>query len=112
MYETHKYNSTLYEPPKPFYKMTIGELCDHNKICKSLDKTSLEKILRMEKWDMAKLTIKRNKFLNKIKKRNKTRRKLIENRITRKDRKRKRRKTKSISLQKKAHRTTKKETMF
>ena len=47
MYETHKYGSKLYNPEKPFYKMTIQELCDHSKICKSLDKTSLKKILRM-----------------------------------------------------------------
>ena len=42
MYETHKYGSKLYNPEKPFYKMTIQELCDHGKICKSLDKTSIK----------------------------------------------------------------------
>ena len=106
MYETHKYSSILYKPPKPFYKMTIKELCDHNKICKSLDKTPLKKIVRMEKWDKEKLNRKKKKFLNKSS--NKTKRILY--RITRKERKNKNRKTKSI--QKKKHRTTKKEILF
>lgn len=112
MYETLKYGSILYKPPKPFYKMTIEELCDHNKICKSLDKTSLEKILRMEKWDIEKLSIKRKKFLNKTKRRNKTKRKIIEKRITRKEKKNQKRRTKSKSILKKPHRTTKKEIIF
>lgn len=106
MYETHKYSSILYKPPKPFYKMTIKELCDHNKICKSLDKTPLKKIMRIEKWDKEKLNRKKKKFLNKSN--NKTKRRLY--RITRKERKNKI--AKQSQFKKKQHRTTKKEILF
>jgi len=112
MYENQKYGTVLYKPPKPFYQMTIKELCDHNKICKSLDKTPLKKIMRMEKWDKEKLHRKKQKFLKKGGRKNKTKRKLIENRITKKERNHKKRKTKSKSIQKKLHRTTKKEIVF
>ena len=107
MYETHKYGSKLYNPEKPFYKMTIQELCDHSKICKSLDKTSLKKILRMEKWDENKLKKKKIKFLNKIEKRSKTRKKMIKNRKTKRKKDRINNKTKSKLIIKK--RKTKKE---
>ena len=107
MYETHKYKSKLYKPDKPFYKMTIQELCDHGKICKSLDKTSLKKILRMEKWDENKLKKKKLKFLNKIEKRSKTRKKIIKNRKTKRKKDRTNNKTKSKVIIEK--RKTKKE---
>ena len=82
MNETQKYLSKLYNTSKPLHAMTIQELCDHCKICKSIDKTSLKKILRMEKWDKIKLEKKKNKFLNKIKMKNKTRKMMIKNKKT------------------------------
>ena len=33
-----KINLKRYEPPKPFYKMSIGELLRYNEKCKRLDK--------------------------------------------------------------------------
>ena len=45
MTETLKYGSNLYLPDKPYYKMTMEELVNHTKICKSLDKTYYKKIL-------------------------------------------------------------------
>ena len=65
MTETLKYGSNLYLPDKPYYKMTMEELVNHTKICKSLDKTSYKKILRMEKWDASTLEKKKRKFFNK-----------------------------------------------
>lgn len=79
MHETEKYASILYKPNKPYYKMTIQELYDHSRICKSLDKSSCKKIMRMEKWDIEKLEQKKKKFLNNKKKKNKTKRIKIEN---------------------------------
>jgi len=65
MNENLKYGSKLYHPDKPYYQMSIKELLQHYKICKSLDKTKYSKILRMEKWDAEKLKQKKQKFLNK-----------------------------------------------
>ena len=62
-----KFKSFLYKPPKPFHKMTMRELCDYNKIIKELDKMSLEKIKRIEKWPQEKRERKIRKFLNKKK---------------------------------------------
>ena len=67
MNENLKYSSKLYHPEKPYYKMSIEELYEHSKICKSLDRTSYAKMSRMEKWDVEKLQKKKNKFLNKNK---------------------------------------------
>ena len=44
-----KYKSFLYQPPKPFYKMNLRELCDFNKRTLLLDKLSLYKISKLEK---------------------------------------------------------------
>lgn len=60
-----KYHSFLYNPPKPFHKMTLRELCDYNKIIQTLDKMSLNKIRRIEKWPEEKRRKKIKKFLNK-----------------------------------------------
>lgn len=47
--ETEKFGSKLYKPSKPLHRMTIKELCNHNKICRSLDKMNYKKIQRLEK---------------------------------------------------------------
>ena len=100
MYETYKYKSKLYNPKKPFYKMSIQELCEHSKICKSLDKTSLKKIMRMEKWDKNKLEAKKRKFLNKLKIKSKTRKREKKNRKTKREKKVNKKKTKSKIISK------------
>ena len=48
MKETEKYDSKLYNPNKPYHKMSIHELIDHCKICKSLDKMPYNKIKKIE----------------------------------------------------------------
>ena len=48
MKETEKYDSKLYKPNKPYHKMSIHELIDHCKICKSLDKMPYNKIKKIE----------------------------------------------------------------
>ena len=48
MKETEKYGSKLYKPNKPYHKMSMQELSDHCKICKSLDKMSYNKIRKIE----------------------------------------------------------------
>ena len=60
-----KYTSFLYKSEKAFHKMTMRELCDHNKIVSELDKLSYEKIQRIEKWPREKRDKKIKKFLNK-----------------------------------------------
>jgi hypothetical protein len=60
-----KYNSFLYNPPLPFHKMSLRELCDHNKITKLLDKFSLVKIKKIEQWSEIKRARKFKKFLKK-----------------------------------------------
>ena len=62
-----KFNSFLYDKKKPFHKMTMRELCDYNKILSELDKMSLNKIERIEKWSDEKREQKIKKFLNKNK---------------------------------------------
>ena len=62
-----KFNSVLYDKKKPFHKMSMRELCDYNKIVSELDKMSLKKIKRIEKWSDEKIDQKIKKFLNKNK---------------------------------------------
>jgi len=76
-----KYGSKLYKPNKPYHKMTIKELTDHCKICKSLDKMSHERIKKIENLDEKLLKIKIKKFLNR------------NNRLTKKHKKRRTKKT-------------------
>ena len=47
--------------------MSLRELCDYNKIVSELDKMSLKKIKRIEKWSDEKRDQKIKKFLNKNK---------------------------------------------
>lgn len=84
-----KYNSFLYQNQKPFYKMSMRELCDYNKIVSLLDKMPLKKIKRIENWSKEKRDKKFKKFLNK---KNDTR-KIIK-------KKRSKRKTKKLKLNK------------
>ena len=63
--EMKKFASPLYKPRKPFYQMTIKELCDHNKICRSLDKMSYKKIQRLEKLKPDILERKIKRFLER-----------------------------------------------
>ena len=65
MKETDKYGSKLYQPNKPYYKMSIQELSDHCKVCQSLDKMSYEKIKRIEQFDDTKLQYRIKRFLNR-----------------------------------------------
>ena len=44
-----RYKSFLYQPPKPFHKMNLRELCDFNKFTSLLDKMPLHKINKLEK---------------------------------------------------------------
>ena len=62
-----KYNSFLYKSEKPFHKMTMRELCDHNKIVSELDKMTHKKIKRIEDWSYEKREKKIKKILNKKK---------------------------------------------
>ena len=50
MKETDKYGSKLYKPNKPYHKMSINELSDHCKICKSLDKMCCARIKKNRKF--------------------------------------------------------------
>jgi hypothetical protein len=84
MNENLKYGSKLYHPDKPYYQMSIKELYQHHKICKSLDKTKYSKILRMEKWDAEKLKQKKEKFLNKHTIR-KTKKNIVKNKTKRRN---------------------------
>lgn len=63
--EMKKFGSQLYKPRKYFHQMTIKELCDHNKICRSLDKMSYEKIQRLEKLKPDILERKIKRFLER-----------------------------------------------
>ena len=63
--EMKKYGSKLYIPTKPLHKMSIKELCDHNKICKSLDKMNYEKIQRLERLKPDILERKIKRFLER-----------------------------------------------
>ena len=67
--ESQKYVSALYKPKKPYYKMSIKELSDHTLVCKSLDKMSLRKIRKIERFSEEKLARKIDIFLKKHKKR-------------------------------------------
>ena len=79
-----KFNSFLYKNEKPFYKMSLRELCDYNKIVTLLDKMSLKKIKRIENWSQEKRDRKYKKFLNKT---NDTRKKIKKRKPKRKTRK-------------------------
>ena len=46
--ENKKFNSKLYKPNKPLYKMTVEELCNHSLVCQSLDKMKYSKIQKLE----------------------------------------------------------------
>ena len=61
--ESQKYVSILYKPKKPYYKLSIKELSDHTLVCKSLDKMSLRKIRKIEKFSEEKLARKIDIFL-------------------------------------------------
>ena len=104
MSENLKYGSKLYHPDKPYHQMTIKELYNHYKICKSLDKTKYSKILRMEKWDPEKLKQKKQIFLNK-KKIKKTRKENILK--TKKHKNKHDKKSKKIYLKKNLRKTKK-----
>jgi len=65
MKETDKYGSKLYQPNKPYYKMSIQELSDHCKVCQSLDKMSYKKIKRIETFDDTKLQTRIKRFLRR-----------------------------------------------
>ena len=60
-----KFGSILYKPKKPYHKMTIKDLCDHNKICRSLDKMNYKKIQRLEKLKPDILERKIKRFLHR-----------------------------------------------
>ena len=62
-----KFSSFLYKPPKPLHKMSLRELCDHNKIIKELDKMPFDKFKRIEQWPKEKRERKIKKFLKKKK---------------------------------------------
>ena len=78
-----KYGSKLYTPKKPYYQMTIKELCDHNKICRSLDKMKYKKIKKLENLKPEILDLKIKNFLERNK-RNKTRKQVLKKANTRK----------------------------
>jgi hypothetical protein len=103
MKETEKYDSKLYKTTKPYYKMSIHELSDHCKICKSLDKMSYNKIKKIENLsndvlqkkikhflerNYEKKTIRKKTQKNKRKEKN-TRRKENNNKLTKKNTRRK-----------------------
>lgn len=81
--EMKKYGSRLYTPKKPYYKMTIEELCDHNKICRSLDKMKYKKIKKLENLQPDILDLKIKKFLKRNSKK-KTRKQVLKKANTRK----------------------------
>lgn len=81
--EMKKYGSKLYKPMKPYHEMTIKELCDHNKICRSLDKMSYEKIQRLENLPLDVIKRKMKRFLERNNKK-KTKRLLLKKIKTRK----------------------------
>ena len=106
--ETNKYGYFLYKPDKPLHSMTIKELVNHSKICKSLDKTSYSKIQRMEKWDSETLRKKKEAFLNKQKNK-KTRKKNMLKKLTKKRNRIKNRKSRiKKKIKKILHKKTKK----
>tara|TARA_B110000977_G_C10633230_1_gene321025 strand:+ start:162 stop:491 length:330 start_codon:yes stop_codon:yes gene_type:complete len=65
MKETEKYGSKLYKPNKPYHKMSMQELSDHCKICKSLDKMSYNKIRKIENLSFDVLQKKIKHFLER-----------------------------------------------
>lgn len=65
MKESEKYGSLLYIPKKQLHEMTINDLLDHCKICKSLDKMTYSKIKKMEKLSEETLNKKKKKFLKR-----------------------------------------------
>ena len=81
--EIQKYASKLYKPKKPYHMMTIDDLCDHNKVCRSLDKMSLKKINRLENLKPEILDKKIKRFLERNKK-NKTKKAIHNNKLTKK----------------------------
>jgi hypothetical protein len=86
-----KYNSILYQPIKPFNKMSMRELCDHNKLTLKLDKMSLDRITKIENIPEEKRKIKIFNLINKK----------IQTRKVSRLKKSTRRKTKKLHLNKK-----------
>lgn len=90
-----KYGSKLYIPNKQLYKMSIKELCDHNKICRSLDNMSYNKIQKLENLTPEILEKKKKRFLERnnrkktkkhfIRKRTGTRKHRNKNKLSRKN---------------------------
>ena len=60
-----KYGSKLYKPNKPLHSMSIQELCNHNLVCRSLDKMKYEKIKRLEKLSEESINRKIKRFLER-----------------------------------------------
>jgi hypothetical protein len=115
MKETEKYDSKLYKTTKPYHKMSIHELSDHCKICKSLDKMSYNKIKKIENLsddvlqkkikhflerNNKKKTIRKNTQKNKRKEKN-TRKKENNNKLTKKHNEKNRKKENNNKLTKK-----------
>ena len=97
MKETEKYGSKLYKPNKPYHKMSIEDLTNHCKICKSLDKMPYNKIKKIENLSDNVLQKKIKRFLerNNGKKNRKTKKNQKKNT---KKKNRKNRKTKKTNL--------------
>lgn len=111
MKETEKYCSKLYKPKKPYYKMSIQELSDHCKICKSLDKMCCARIKKLENLNEIVLQKKIKNFLernngnnliikNTKKNRNHKRFNTKKEKYNTKDNKKKHKKTKKTILKK------------
>ena len=113
MKENDKYGSKLYKPTKPYHKMSMKELSDHCKICKSLDKMTYNRIKKIENlsYDVLQKKIKhfleRNngrKLIRKTKKSDKTNtrkqklEKVIYNNKTKKQNGKKQKKTKKTNI--------------
>lgn len=97
MKETEKYGSKLYKPNKPYHKMSIEDLANHCKICKSLDKMPYNKIKKIENLSDNVLQKKIKRFLerNNGKKNRKTKKYQKKNT---KNKNRKNRKTKKTNI--------------
>ena len=63
--ENKKYGSKLYKPNKPLHSMSIEELCNHNLVCRSLDKMKYEKIKRLERLSDESINRKIKRFLER-----------------------------------------------
>ena len=107
--ETKKYASKLYNPKKQYYMMTIEELCNHNKICRSLDKMNYKKIKRLENLKPEILEKKIKRFLERNKN-NKTRKMNQKKKLTRKRRSYDKKSRKRVHIKKKVKKSQTKKT--